>query len=257
MTASTTTPIRAAGAPQSGRVLALTAAELRLLLRNRTVAVSALVVPLMFGLLFALISPDGDALVDGSVAARQLVIVLGMSVYVTATQTVVSRRHARVLKRFRTSALSDTGLLVAVLAPAVVIGLGQLVVIAVIDVLSGFSAPVAPLALLAAVAGGLLLCVPAALATSAVTPSPERAQITTLPLTFVLLAAGVVVPLLPPDGPLQLLLAVPGSAIGALATTAFTGQMWGSPLFSVAALLVWPAVFAWLAARRFRWDARN
>ncbi|WP_219413896.1 ABC transporter permease [Pseudonocardia nigra] len=250
---------------QFSRVLALTTTELQLLLRNKTVAVSSILLPLALGLFWAYSFPAGEDLrMQAMVVTLQLIVVVGMGVYVTATTTLVARRHARVLKRMRTSGISDRGLLTATLAPTVVLALGQLVVFAVINTVSGVPLPVEPLWLVVAIAGGFALALTAALATAVVTPSPERAQITTLPFTFVVLGAAAVVPLVPADGVLQALVAVPGAAVGTLVQAAYTGEMWGGDAFGIPAVVfpllalsVWAQVFVWFARKRFRWDPRH
>lgn len=261
-TSGTTTP---ATTSQARRVLALTAAEIRLILRNRTVAVSALLLPLGLGTLLALAFYRGSPPEFYAVLiALQLVVVLVMGVYVTATQTVVARRHSRVLKRMRTSGLSDRGLLVATVAPSVALGLAQLLVFIAINAGSGVPLPSDPVPLVLAVVGGLALVVTAALATSVVTPSPERAQITTLPLTFVLLGSASVLSIAPLEGWWQALVAVPGAPVGQLVRLSMTGGTWDAGLGGLpaalpptAALVVWSAVFGMLAARSFRWDPRR
>jgi ABC-2 type transport system permease protein len=263
MTTSTTTAGGPATGP-AGRVLTLAMTELRLMVRNRTVAVSAILLPLGLGLFWAYSFSGDDPRTQAVVVALQLAVVLGMGIYVTATQTLVARRQARVLKRMRTSAVSDTGLLVATVAPAVALGVAQLVVFGVIDAFAGVPAPAEPLWLVVAVLGGIALAVTAALATAVVTPSPERAQITTLPLTFVLLGSAITMSVLPSDGWWQALVVVPGAAIGALLQMAMTGGAWGTDPFGVPSLLfpllavaAWPQLFAWFARRRFRWDPRH
>ncbi|MGH3566733.1 MAG: ABC transporter permease [Pseudonocardia sp.] len=248
----------------SDRIIVLATTEAKLVFRNKTVAVSSVVLPVVLGIFWLFSFSDGDQRRWGSIIALQLAVVLAMSVYVTATQTVVARRHHRVLKRLRTSGISDTGLLVATVAPGVAVGLIQLLIFTVINVSAGAPLPADPLPLALALLGGLALSVTAALATSVVTPSPERAQITTLPLTFVLLGGAIALSIVPLEGWWQTLVAVPGASIGQLSLFAFAGGTWadglgGLPalLPAVAALLIWPVVFGTLARRRFRWDQRN
>jgi len=246
------------------KALALAATETKLVLRNKTVAVSSVVLPLALGLFWVFsFGGDADPVSSAVVVALQLAVGLSMGIYVTATQTLVARRHTRVLTRLRTSGLSDTELLVATVAPSVAIGGVQLAIFALINFGSGIPLPADPLALALAMVGGVVLVVTAALATSIVTPSPERAQITTLPLTFVLLGTSIVTVIAPTDGWLQALVALPGAAIGQFTGFAFSGDAWvaglgGLPalLPGLAALLVWPVIFAVLARRRFRWDPR-
>jgi hypothetical protein len=119
------------------KVLALAATEVVLVLRNKTVAVSSVVLPVAPGVFWVFTFPHGGPGDVGNgrrAAARRR---LAMTVYVTATQTVVARRHRRVLTRLRTSGVSDTGVLVATVAPGVAIGLVQLAVFAVINAVAG------------------------------------------------------------------------------------------------------------------------
>jgi ABC-2 type transport system permease protein len=248
----------------AGRALTLAATEVRLLVRNRTTAISSLFLPVAFGAFFAWsFDPAGGNALWGTVVALQLVMTFAMAVYMTLTQTVVARRQARVLKRMRTSGLSDGGLLAAVSGPVVGVALVHLVIYAAVDVLLGVPVP-DPLPLLLAAVGGLAVCIAAAFATTVVTPTAERAQYTTLPLFFTMFAAAFVLPLLPVDSPLQALVLVPGAPIGQLAQLAFTGGAWapgllGLPaiLWGVVSLALWAAVFAVAARRSFRWDPRH
>lgn len=131
-------------------------------------------------------------------------------------------------------------------------------------VASGAPLPSNLLPLVLAVLGGLALVVTATLATSVVTPSPERAQITTLPLMFVMLGVGVVGAIAPGQGWWSVLMVVPGAAVGDLAQLAMTGGSWSAVTAGLPAILpplvaleVWPVVFWVLAARGFRWDPRH
>jgi ABC-2 type transport system permease protein len=232
-----------------GRIAALVWSELRLILRNRTLLTSVLIVPLALGAFLTFSQIDSPTYV----VAMQMVFALGMGVYVGGTQTLVARRQSRVLKRFRTSGISDGGLLLGTVGPAAVLALGQLVLFALFDVVAGIPAPIVPLALPLAVLGGLALVTTAALATAIVTPSAERAQITTLPLFFVVVASAVIIAVLPADGWSDALALLPGGAVGALSRIAY-GAPW-SP-YVLVSLVAWPVLFGWLAARNFRWDAR-
>jgi ABC-2 type transport system permease protein len=259
------TAAKTAGQTRSSRVLALTATELKLILRNRTAAVSAIVLPLGVGLFWAFtFDVDGDPARRSVVLSLQLAITLGMSVYVTATQTLVARRQARVLLRLRTSGLTDPGLLVAMTGPGVVLGVVQLAVFAVIDIATGTPAPMDPLPLVLAVIGGLVLAVTAALATAAVTSTPERAQITTMPIVFVMLGGASLLAAVPLGSWWQALVLLPGAAVGRLTQLAMTGGTWepgraGLPavLAPAIALAAWPIAFGTLALRGIRWDPRH
>jgi ABC-2 type transport system permease protein len=250
----------------SGRVLALAAAEVKLLVRNRTAVISSLFLPVAFGLFFALTFDGGASSGPGvwpPIVALQLVLTFTMGVYITITQTVVSRRQSRVLKRMRTSSLSDAGVLLATTGPALTIAAVHLVLYAVINTLLGAPFPADALPLVLAVVGGLAVCVTAAFATTIVTPSPERAQITTLPLFFVMFGAAIALPIFPADSWWQALVLVPGAPVGQLTQLAYVGGTWSPGLLGLPAavpalvsLVVWPVLFGVLARRGFRWDPR-
>ena len=259
------TTARPAAPTPAARVLALATTEVRLVLRNRTVAISSVLVPLALGLFWAFSFGAGDdPAMQAVVVALQLAVVLGMGIYVTTAVTVVARRHCGVLKRLRTSGLSDRGLLLATVTPSIVLGILQMAIFAGVNAATGAPAAADPVPMVLAAVGGVVLVVMAGLATTVVTATPERAQITTLPLTFVLLGAGIVMTIAPPDGWLQALLVLPGAAIGPLVQLSFTGQTWapglgGLPaaLPSIVALVVWTVLFAVAARRWFRWDPRS
>ncbi|GJF05611.1 ABC transporter permease [Pseudonocardia sp. D17] len=249
-----------AGTGPAQKVTALAGTELTLVVRNRTLAVSSVLLPIALGVFWAFSLGRGPE-VWPMVVALQVAVTLGMGLYVTGTQTLVARRHARVLQRLRTSGISDGGLLLATLTPALAIALAQLVIFAVIDVVIGGPVPSNWPALVALVLGGIALMVGAALATSVVTPTPERAQITTLPMVFLMLGAAIAMVLIPATGWLQALLLVPGAGVGMLVRLMFGGEVGLGPTLgtvaATASLLVWAAVFIRLAAHRFRWDPRN
>ncbi len=251
------------GTSEASRVLALATAEIRLLVRNRTAAVSSLILPIAFGVFFAFSFDPGATGLWGTIVAVQIVMTFTMGVYITITQAVVARWQSRVLKRLRTSSLSDRGVLLAVTGPAVAIALVHLALYALIDAVLGAPAP-DPVPLLVAVVGGFAVCVTAAFVTTIVTPSPERAQITTLPLFFVMFGAAFVLPIVPVDSPWQALVLVPGASMGQLVQLGFSGATWAPGLLGLPAILpglvslvVWSVVFAVIATRSFRWDPRT
>ncbi|GAA1879456.1 ABC transporter permease [Pseudonocardia ailaonensis] len=233
------------------RVAALTFAELKLIVRNRTLLVSTLIIPLGLGLFITFTGGVRDA--GPYLLAMQLVFVLGMGIYVSATQTLVARRQSQVLKRLRTSGISDSGLVTATIAPTAILALVQFVVFAIFDVAAGVPLPSSPWLILLALVGGLALVITAALATTIVTPAAERAQITTLPLFFVMIGTGIVLAILPLEGWFQALALLPGGMIGTFVQASFGG---GFPLLALVSLVLWPVLFGMLARRHFRWDAR-
>jgi len=165
----------------------------------------------------------------------------------------------------RSRGLSDRGLLVATVDPSIGLGIVQLVIFAVFDAVTGKAVPADVVPLVLAMLGGVVMLVAAALATAAITPSPERAQITTLPLTFLVLGGVVTASAIPLTIPaLQALALVPRPAIGQLVQLAMTGETW-SPGFAglpvvvpaLVGLVLWTVMFGRLAMRKFRWEPRR
>ncbi|NUT50986.1 MAG: ABC transporter permease, partial [Saccharothrix sp.] len=161
-------------------IAALGVAELKLLLRNRTAAAMAVLLPLAMGLFFAFTvgdQPGGWTMV----LTLQLLFSFGFTVYLTATTALTARRQDLYLKRLRTGAASDVVVLTGVLLPVVVLGLGQSLVLMGVSVAAGAPLPARPELLLVAVVGGVALSCAAGVATSGVTGTAELAQITTAP----------------------------------------------------------------------------
>ncbi|MEB3366147.1 ABC transporter permease [Saccharopolyspora mangrovi] len=229
-------------------VLALARAELKLLLRNKTVAVSSLLMPILVGLWSGHTLPDDAPPQAWAITLSiQLLMVLGFTVYFAATAALAARREDRYLKRLRSGEASDVVILAGLLTPVVLLGVLQAVLMLIISMSAGAPAP-RPLPNLAALVLGIGLCLAAGVATSGRTSSSEQAQITTLPL-FLGLMGGVLVAIV---GPMWLLL--PGGGVGGLLHHALTGD--GDALTSSASLLVWIALFALLAKAWFRWEPR-
>lgn len=198
------------------------------------------------------------------ITALQLAIVLAFGVYITVTATVTARRHTTVLKRLRTTGAPDRAVLGGFVAPALGFALAQLIALAFIDGVSGAPAPADPLALLLAALLGAALCVTAGLATTVITSSSERAQLTTMPLAFVMMGGAVALPLLGSGALPQALTAIPGAGLGELCRLGFAGAAWASgpaglpaAVPSLLSLTGWSVVFALLAARCFRWEPRR
>lgn len=234
--------------------LALARSELRLLWRNRLVAATALLLPLLmaFGL-----SRGGDTIGDGgwgAVAGVQILSLLMFAVYSAATTAVAARRGELVLKRLRTSELPEWAVLAGMLAPLVGLAVVQALLSAAMMVAFGAPAPKQPALLLVAVLGGALMCCAAALVTTRISASAEQAQVTTMPLFFVALGGAIWTISVPSDEVTTAMLAIPGSAIAELARIAWNGG--GDPLSAIAFVVAWTGVAAEAAKRWFRWEPR-
>ncbi|XVS66856.1 ABC transporter permease [Actinosynnema sp. CA-299493] len=233
-------------------IAALGLAELRLLLRNRTAAALAVLMPMAAGLYFALVM-DGEQTGWTMVVTLQLLFSFGFTVYVTVTTALTARRQDLYLKRLRTGAASDVVVLTGILLPVVLLGLAQAVVLLGISVAAGAPVPARPELLVPAMIGGVALGCAAGVATSGVTGTAELAQITTAPFFFALVIGG----LFGSNGVVELpVFLVPGTGLGSLVAAA-----WGGPTGQVGpaalSVVLWTVAATALAVRFFRWDPRG
>ncbi|GAA3883925.1 hypothetical protein GCM10022243_55830 [Saccharothrix violaceirubra] len=225
--------------------------ELKLLLRNRTAALTALAMPAAMGVFFAM-SMGGDASSWVMVAAFQLAFTLGLGVYVSTATALVARRQDLYLKRLRTVA-ADRTVLAGIVGPTVVLGCVQAVVLLGVSFALGAPMPANPHFLLIALVLGAAMSAAAGVATSGVTATPELAQTTTLPF-FAALLAGVIWAGAAPDDQRALLL--PGSGLFEAARAAWAGPT-DRTAMSVLVMAVWTAAAMVAAHRYFRWDRRD
>ncbi|WP_367129715.1 ABC transporter permease [Saccharothrix sp. HUAS TT1] len=233
-------------------ITALGVAELKLLLRNRTAAALAVLMPLAAGAYFAL-TMDGQEEGWPMVITLQLLFAFGFTVYVTVTTALTARRQDLYLKRLRTGAASDVVVLTGVLLPVAVLALVQSLVLLGIAVAAGAPLPARPELLALVLVGGTALACAAGVCTSGVTSTAELAQITTTPFFFALVIGG----LIGQGGALDpWVFLVPGSGLGVLVQAA-----WGGPAGQVGpaalSLGLWIVAATGLAVRFFRWDPRG
>lgn len=249
------------------RVRALTAANVRLLLRNRTTLVYGLVVPVLPLLL--LVGADGGAPGPGAaVLSMTLTMALGFPVYYNLLSMVVTRRDELVLKRYRTGECRDRELLASMALPGAVVALAAMVLAWTGLLVLGADLPVNPVLVLGAVLLGVPMACALALWTAAWTRTAESAQLTSLP-ALVLLAAGQLA-VAAPDGVRQVLDLTPGSALVQLQRIGWFGleeqaqsptldlaSSWGVAVQPVVVLLVWTVGALWVARRSMRWEPRS
>lgn len=241
----------------SPAIWALAAAETKLLLRNKTVAATATLVPLVMGFAMAT-GMGGGARTWALVLSMQILFVLGFSVYFTVTASVTSRREDLYLKRLCSAEPSPLAVLTGTLLPSVVLGLLQVVVMTVIAVAAGAPVPANLVLAVLAVVGGTAMCVAVGLATSAHTSTSEQAQITTLPFFLALFAGAAWASM--SEGTNLLALAVPGGAVADLVRRSLTEGDWFTQttgaLPAIGMLLAWVVVAGVVAHRWFRWEPR-
>jgi ABC-2 type transport system permease protein len=226
-----------------------------LLLRSPLAVGNAVLCPLLLGVGFLLLTQDSGKGTGGDAGAMQLLMLLGFAPYVGATTTLAARRQELVLKRLRTCALSGGGILAGLLAPFAVLVVVQAAVLCAVTATLGDEPPVRWWPFAAAVAAGTVLAAALAFVTAAVTPVPELAQLTTVPVFFALFGGGIwLMDAGEATWPMRL---VPGVPIAELARSAWSAA---APVEAVAPLLaiaVLSALSVALAARTFRWEPRR
>ncbi|ASU77536.1 hypothetical protein CDG81_03565 [Actinopolyspora erythraea] len=235
-------------------VPALLRAELNLLLRNRTVAVTATVLPVVLGLLLTRTSGVPAAV---PALAMQVLTILGFTVYLTVTTTLTSRRQEHYLKRLCCAATSPATVLHSLVLVPALLGVAQIAVMTAIGIrLLALVRVDVPLLLLAALAG-TVCCAAAGVATTGYTTSAEHAQITTLPFLLLLLGGGAVSAM--PDQSAQPLRLTPGGAVADLVRHAVVAGdgVFTATLVDLAVLAAWTLLALLVARRTFRWEPRG
>ena len=234
---------------------AIALTELRMLIRNRLVALCAIAVPLVAGILLVWRADDiaGGA---AAIAALQLVVMASMGLYVTATTTLSARRQTLMLKRLRSGTASDPAVLTGLLVPLVLVNVVQIV--AVLIALAASTTAPGNIALVdVAVIVAEVMLTGFALATAGVTTSPEHAQFTTLPVFLVVSGAGLWVAVTGLHDLFWVKLLIPGGAIAHLVTAGWGGVASGDVALAAGAALAWALVAGAVAWRMFRWEPRR
>ena len=252
-TATTARPSESPATPsrRSGPV-AIAVAELRMLVRNRTVALCALLLPLAFG---ALTFAFGSYGTGGMLAGVQIIGMLGLGVYVTATTTLAARRQSLHLKRLRSGSVSDAGIIVGLVLPIVTVSLAQLVI--VLGVLAVAEPPAHLGLLVVAVLVAEVMFAAFALATAGFSTSPEHAQYTTMPIYLITLGVAIWWTITGADDLLWLKRILPGGGLMELIVLAWNGGDLGLLPVLLAPTLLWAAVAVAAAVRMFRWEPRR
>jgi ABC-2 type transport system permease protein len=253
-------------------VLALAAAETRLLLRNRTAVMSSVLLPLAVVAAVGAITVSNGGTVNGpGLVVSALGVTLTFVTFYNLVTTFVARREELVLQRMRTGELTDAEVLLGTAVPTLVVTVVQVVLVAVgVGVLGEWSAPVdVVLPLLALLGGGAVMVVLAAVSTS-FTRTVEAAQFTTMPLVLTATTlSGLLIPLSGfPEQVAQVARFLPLTPVIELSRLGLVGQTWdgqavdtagawaASPL-PLAVLAGWLVGGAILARLVFRWAPRR
>lgn len=250
---TTMTPARATTRMPAWLLLA--GMELRLILRNRSMALTAIVMPLGFAAAIIGMSQADTS----NLAAMNLTMLAGFTVYMTGTMTLAHHRAALFLKRVRSSQAGTAGIVGGfVLVPMLLFMVQSALVIATTGAVKGIL-PARPLVLLAAAVIGAVTCAALAFLTASFTKTPEAAHFTTMPGFAALFGGLMWILSTPSDEVTAPMLAVPGAAVTQLLRYGWSGEG------AVGPGLVWPAlasvavavVSCVVAARLFRWEPRD
>jgi ABC-2 type transport system permease protein len=242
-------------------MLALAVVELRLLLRKKLTAFSVVVVPLGLAALTLFGERPPDAAGWADLLTTNILLLLMLSVYLVSLMVFTARRQSLVLKRLRTSALSDRRILVGVVGPVALVGLAQVVGYLAVCLLADAPAPANPGLVAVGVLLGVLVATALGVATACLSRSVEATQVTSIPVVMAgvvgmfltaasspaLVAVGLAMPL---TGPADLV------AEGWASAGTEVGDVPVAPL-DVASSLLWLVVAAVVFSRLFRWEPRR
>ena len=240
-------------------MIQLSIVELRLLLRRRITAFSVLVVPVGLAALTLFGERPDDTAMWGRTLSTNFVLLTMLSAYLVSLTVFTARRQARVLKRLRTSELSDTAILGGVLAPVVVVGLAQTVAYLVFCVATGAPAPTAPVPVVAGVVLGVAVATAAGVATACLTRTVEATQLTGTPV----LLAGVAGTFMTTSA--EPAVAAAGLAMPLAGPADLVARGWSAGItiedlpvvpLDLASSVLWLVVAGVVFHRAFRWDPR-
>ncbi|RKN45286.1 ABC transporter permease [Micromonospora endolithica] len=239
-------------------MLSIAASELIQIFRNRLVLVTSLIIPVAVCLFFV---RQHETFADigslGYIAAVVMFTIAAFGLYATAVTTLASRRQNLFLKRLRSTAASDTGILAGLLLPVTVIAVVQVTAILIaLAVVAGKPANIA--LLVVATVATLAMMIGLALATAGLTNSPEHAQVTTLPVTLGVIFVATWVGITGTADLAWLKRLLPGGAATELTMNAWNGGVAVTEsLALLAPTLAWVAIAVALANRLFRWEPRR
>ncbi|SFQ42935.1 ABC-2 type transport system permease protein [Amycolatopsis arida] len=243
---------------------AISRAELTLLTRNLAMIAAGVLMPLAVAATFVFTGRTSPHVVGwGFEVSMMLMLLFGMSAYMTSAASLSYRRDELYLKRLRSGPVSDTTVLLGVLSPVIVLTLAQCLLMLVVVAVAGPAVPANPLLVLLVLLAGTAVGVTAGMATTGVTHSAEQAQTVGLPFLILLVGSGVWAGMDIAHGlsPVQLLL--PGGAVLEVLRQAygggestFTGQLAASAP-GLGVLVAWVALGGLAARRWFRWEPRR
>ncbi|MBX7266561.1 hypothetical protein KIF24_11280 [Micromonospora sp. Llam7] len=236
----------------------IAASELIQIFRNRLVLITSFIVPVAICVLFVRQHETFAAIGSlGYIAAIVMFTVAAFGLYATAVTTLASRRQNLFLKRLRSTAACDAGILAGLLLPVVVLAVVQVTaILTALAVIAGRPANVVLLAV--AALATLAMMIGLALATAGLTNSPEHAQVTTLPVTLGVIGVTSWVGVSGTEDLTLLKRLLPGGSATELTMNAWNGGVAVTEsLPLLAPTLAWVVIAVVLATRLFRWEPRR
>ncbi|MET9555230.1 ABC transporter permease [Streptomyces sp. NPDC006645] len=250
----------------AGRLGALARAEMTLFVRNKTMLVTALLLPV--GMLFSTkaslknVNLDGTGLSVTDVALTGGIgMVLLLVVYMNLTSAYTARREELVLKRLRTGEVTDREILAGTALPAGALALTQCVLMIVVGIaFLDMSAPQRPELLVLGVLVGIGLMAALAAASAGFTRTVESAQISILPMLLISsLGSGLFVPLAAlPDKVAMVCEMLPMTGVVTLVRAGWLGGTSSGDLMMAGLnALVWSVLSVFAVKQWFRWEPRR
>jgi ABC-2 type transport system permease protein len=243
--------------------LALMQTELTLLRRDTTAWATAIALPLLLGASWVINEPAiGEGL--GAVVAFQVVGLLIFTLHTVGTMSLASRREQLVLKRWRSSQASATGVLLGTIGVPAGLVVAQAAVLTAITAVVYDQMPASVTMLGIGVLSGVVSVGAITFVVAAFTRSAEHAMITTFPVIALLMGATVWTLMRPFDALDWAVLAVPGGGAIQLLRLGWEGPAgtgiaaWlGEAAPSLAVTVVLTGLATAAALRWFRWEPRG
>lgn len=231
--------------------------ELVQILRNRSVLITGLVMPVAASAFFIVRRQDFEEVGSlGYIAAVIVFTIAAFGLYSTTVTTLAARRQTLFLKRLRSTAAGDTTILSALLLPVSALAIAQVAAILVVfGAVGDRPAQVGTLAVAIAAAFAMMLAF--GVATAGFTRSPEHAQVTTLPIALGMPITATWVGISGTDELTVVKRLLPGGAATELMVDAWNlGVPLDDALPLLAVTAAWVLVAVVLAVRFFRWEPR-
>lgn len=239
-------------------MLAIARGELIQIFRNRLVLLTSIILPIGFSAYLIYQHQTFEKVGSvGFIAAMMLFVVTAIGFYTSVVTTLASRRQNLFLKRLRSTAASDPGIIAGLVLPLAAIAVVQVaVILIVLGAVVGKPVNIPLLVVAALLTVAMMLGL--GLATAGVTNSPEHAQVTTLPVTMIAISVAVWVGISGTEKLAVLKRLLPGGAASELVVGAWNGTIsWSHALPVFGPLLAWIFVSISLASRLFRWEPRR